>query len=101
ARRIRGRECAHDEPAVVVIAPPVEQFQLAAFHRLDGQVIKLGLGRHFQRPAMPEHRRLARSTRLVLEYAIVLAELVRPAEQEAGKKLEIEADLAHPLFWNG
>ena len=99
--RIRRRQRAHDEPAIVVIAAAVEQLQFAALHGFDGQVIELGLGCDFELLAARQPGRLARPGRLLLEDAIGAAQLIRLAKQQARKQFEVEPHLPHPLLRDG
>ncbi len=97
----RGRQRAHHEPAIVVIAAAIQQLELAAFERFEREVIELGLGRDLQLLAARQDRNLARATRLTLKHAIAGTQLIRLAEQQSREELEVETHLAHPFLRNG
>ena len=96
-----GRERPHDEPAVVVVAAAVEQFELAAAHGFDRQVIQLGLRRDLEPLAASERGNFAGAAGLTLEHGGGLTELVRLAKHQSREQLEIESHLADPLFGDG
>src|SRR4029077_4981939 len=101
-----ARGGANDEPAVVMFAAAVEQLQVAAAHRLDGQPLFLGFGGDAQpAPARGEGGELVGlADRIAGAGTIGLArknpglrtEGKSLAEQEPRKKFEVEPDLADP-----
>jgi len=106
-----GDERAHDKPAVVVLPPPVDEFERAAGRVLDQEALRLRLGSDDQTVTGGQRRDLigsggvagARAVGLAGENAAVGVSLIRSAKEKAGEELEVEADLAdegggHGLF---
>ena len=94
-----------DEPAVVVLAAPVDEFEPSARRVLDGHPLRVRLRGDHQPLACPERRGLVLALRIERPGAIGLARedaALRvgrpgPAEEDAGEQLHVEPDLADPL----
>ena len=105
-RRAPGHRRAHDEPSVRVLAPPVDQLQVAAGHRRYAHALFLDLGRDHQLPPRSERRDHVLPVRapdagtigLPRENARLAVEGIGPPEKRAREKLQVEAHAPHPGF---